>query len=71
MKLYQQLADHFSSLIRAGTLKPGERMLSVRATARERGISAATVIHPYELLEGGGLVETRPRSGFYVGTGST
>ncbi|MBV9913720.1 MAG: PLP-dependent aminotransferase family protein [Sinobacteraceae bacterium] len=67
MKLYQQLADHFSSLIRAGTLKPGERMPSVRATARERGISAATVIHAYELLEGGGLIETRPRSGFYVG----
>jgi DNA-binding transcriptional MocR family regulator len=67
MKLYQQLADSFSSLIRAGALKPGDRIPSVRATARERGMSAATVIHAYELLEGAGFIETRPRSGFYVG----
>jgi DNA-binding transcriptional MocR family regulator len=31
-------------------------------------MSPATVIHAYELLEGQGLIETRPRSGYYVGT---
>jgi DNA-binding transcriptional MocR family regulator len=67
MKLYQQLADDLAVLIRQGALKPGERIPSVRESSRERGLSAATVIHAYELLEGQGFIETRPRSGYYVG----
>lgn len=67
MKLYQQLANDLAVLIRQGTLKPGERVPSVRETSRERGLSPATVIHAYELLEGQGFIETRPRSGYYVG----
>jgi DNA-binding transcriptional MocR family regulator len=67
MKLYQQLANDLSALIRAGALKPGDRVPSVRETSRERGMSPATVIHAYELLEGRGFIETRPRSGYYVG----
>jgi DNA-binding transcriptional MocR family regulator len=67
MKLYQQLADDLTTLIRAGALKPGDRVPSVRETSRERGMSAATVMHAYELLEGRGFIETRPRSGYYVG----
>jgi DNA-binding transcriptional MocR family regulator len=67
MKLYKQLADDLTVLIRQGTLKPGDRVPSVRETSRERGMSPATVIHAYELLEGQGLIETRPRSGYYVG----
>lgn len=68
MKLYKQLADDLSVLIRQGTLKPGDRVPSVREISRERGMSPATVIHAYELLEGEGLIETRPRSGYYVGS---
>ena len=71
MKLYKQLADDLSVLIRQGTLKPGDRVPSVREISRERGMSPATVIHAYELLEGEGLIETRPRSGYYVGTPAT
>src|SRR5512142_742734 len=67
MKLYQQLADDLTVLIRQGALKPGDRVPSVRETSRERGVSPATVIHAYELLEGQGLIESRPRSGYYVG----
>jgi DNA-binding transcriptional MocR family regulator len=66
MKLYQRLADDISSLIRNGTLRPGERIPSVREISRERTLSTATVTHAYELLEGQGFIETRPRSGFYV-----
>src|SRR6201999_3576457 len=68
MKLYQQLADDLTALIRSGALKPGDRVPSVRETSRERGMSPATVIHAYELLEGRGFIETRPRSGYYVGS---
>jgi DNA-binding transcriptional MocR family regulator len=67
MKLYKQLADDLSLLIRQGTLRAGERIPSVRVTSRERGMSPATVIHAYEVLEGQGFIETRPRSGYYVG----
>ncbi|HVW68359.1 MAG TPA: PLP-dependent aminotransferase family protein, partial [Steroidobacteraceae bacterium] len=66
MKLYQRLADDLSTLIRDGTLRPGERIPSVREISRERTLSTATVVHAYELLEAQGLIETRPRSGFYV-----
>jgi DNA-binding transcriptional MocR family regulator len=66
MKLYQRLADDISALIRNGTLRPGDRIPSVREISRERTLSTATVVHAYELLEGQGFIETRPRSGFYV-----
>ena len=66
MKLYQQLADNISSQIRDGTLRLGERVPSVREISRERTVSPATVVRAYELLEGQGFIETRPRSGFYV-----
>jgi DNA-binding transcriptional MocR family regulator len=65
-KLYQRLADDISTLIRNGTLRLGERVPSVREISRERSLSTATVVHAYELLEGQGFIETRPRSGFYV-----
>ena len=66
MKLFQRLAEDISALIRAGTLRLGERIPSVREISRERSLSTATVVHAYELLEGQGFIETRPRSGFYV-----
>src|SRR6185437_3075933 len=64
--LYRQLADDFAASIRDGTLKAGERVPSVRELSRDRGLSPATVVHAYELLEADWFIETRPRSGFYV-----
>jgi DNA-binding transcriptional MocR family regulator len=66
MKLYQRLADDISTLIRDGAMRLGERIPSVREISRERSLSTATVVRAYELLEGQGFIETRPRSGFYV-----
>lgn len=66
MRLYQELADQLAGLIREGTLKPGDRVPSVREICRERRVSPATAMRAYELLESRGLVETRPRSGYYV-----
>ncbi|MBV8805789.1 MAG: winged helix-turn-helix transcriptional regulator [Sinobacteraceae bacterium] len=63
MKLYQQLANDLTALIHDGALRPADRVPFVRETSRERGMSPATVIHAYELLEGRGLIETRPRHG--------
>jgi DNA-binding transcriptional MocR family regulator len=66
MKLYEELAEHVAALVAAGSLQPGERLPSVRQLAHERRVSVATALHAYELLEARGVVETRPRSGFYV-----
>jgi len=66
VKLYEELAGHLSGLIQDGTLRSGERVPSVRDVVRERRVSPATAMRAYQLLESRGLIETRPRSGYYV-----
>ncbi|HNW63504.1 MAG TPA: PLP-dependent aminotransferase family protein [Aquabacterium sp.] len=63
---YEQLADDMTQAMSDGLLKPGERLPSVRQTCHRRGVSPSTVFQAYGLLETRGLVEVRPRSGFYV-----
>lgn len=64
--LYQRLADHIQALIRAGTLRSGDRVPSVRRLSQQQGVSVATVLQAYQRLEGIGVIEARPQSGFYV-----
>jgi len=64
--LYRKLADELADLIRAGGFRPGDRLPGVRAQARQRQLSIATVISAYRQLEDWGLIEVRDRSGFYV-----
>lgn len=66
MKRYQALAEELARSIRSGLLKPGDRLPSVRHASASRGISPATVFEAYYLLEARGLVQARPRSGYYV-----
>jgi len=63
---YERVADRLARLIACGTLRPGERMPSVRGLARQETVSISTVLEAYTVLEGRGLVETRPQSGHYV-----
>jgi DNA-binding transcriptional MocR family regulator len=64
--LYHQVAERLEGLITGGVLKSGERMLSVRALSEEQGISLSTAFKAYSALESKGLVEARPKSGYYV-----
>ena len=66
MNRYTKLAQETEALIRAGVLRPGERLPSVRQACRIQGVSPVTVTQAYALLESRGLVEARPKSGFYV-----
>ncbi|HEX3846250.1 MAG TPA: PLP-dependent aminotransferase family protein [Steroidobacteraceae bacterium] len=66
MKLYRAVADDIGEMIRGGTLRPGERLPSVRSLCAARDVSPATVLRAYEELEAQGLVEAKPRSGYYV-----
>jgi DNA-binding transcriptional MocR family regulator len=64
--LYHQVADQIHTLIRAGTLRAGERVPSVRRLSRQQGVSVATVLQSYQRLEDAGVIEARPQSGYYV-----
>ena len=66
MKLYEQIAADISGQIRAGVLRAGDRIPSVRAACRSRRVSPSTVLQAYALLEDNGEIRTRPRSGYFV-----
>ena len=65
---YEQVATDITHLIESGTLRPGDRIPSVRQLSRQKRASVTTVLQAYYLLEARGLIEARPRSGFYVRT---
>lgn len=64
--LYERLAQRYVDAIEAGTLRPGERLASVRAIRAQERFSTATVMQALARLESLGLVETRPRLGTFV-----
>jgi DNA-binding transcriptional MocR family regulator len=63
---YSQLAELLSTQIAAHTYLPGDRLPSVRELALRHRYSMETVLRAFRLLEDRGLVEPRPRSGFFV-----
>lgn len=63
---YQAIARRFAQAIRDGTLAPGERLPSVRRLRVDEGVSASTVLQALAQIEADGLIEARPRSGYYV-----
>jgi DNA-binding transcriptional MocR family regulator len=66
MKRYEALAEEVADSIRRRVLKPGDRLPSVREASAARQVSPSTVFQAYYRLEAQGLVESRPRSGYYV-----
>jgi DNA-binding transcriptional MocR family regulator len=65
-RLYEQVADRLAVMIDQGTLRPGDRVPSVRGLSEKQGVSVSTVLQAYMLLENRGVIEARPQSGFYV-----
>jgi DNA-binding transcriptional MocR family regulator len=66
LKRYEALAADIAASIENGTLKPGHKLPSVRQLRASRNVSPATVFEAYYLLEARGLIQSRPRSGYYV-----
>ena len=64
--LYQQVIDLIAENIEAGTLRPGDRLPSLRKMSKSAGVSIPTVRQAYVELERRRQVESRPQSGFYV-----
>lgn len=66
MSLYQDLAERTARLIDDGMLRAGDRLPSVRQACARHGVSPITVTQAYYLLESRGLIEARPKSGYFV-----
>lgn len=64
--LYLQVAGGIEKMIGEETLKIGDKLPSVRVLSEEYGISLGTAFQAYYHLEAKGLVEARPKSGYYV-----
>jgi DNA-binding transcriptional MocR family regulator len=64
--LYMQVADGLEKMIADDILKIGDKLPSVRVLSDEYGISMGTAFQAYYHLEGKGLIEARPKSGYYV-----
>lgn len=47
-------------------LKIGDKLPSVRLLSKQHAISVSTILQAYYHLEGKGLIESRPQSGYYV-----
>lgn len=64
--LYRQVIDLIRDNIDSGTLRPGDRLPSLRRMSKRVGVSVPTVRQAYIELERQRQVESRPKSGFYV-----
>lgn len=64
--LYLQIAARIEKQIREEVLKAGDKLPSVRTMCRELGHNMSTITQAYYELESRSLIETRPRSGYYV-----
>lgn len=66
MTLYQNLADRLQGLIRDQVYPVGSRLPGVRLLSEQHGVSVSTAVNACRELEQRGVLEARPRSGYYV-----
>lgn len=64
--LYQRIADQVEQAIAGGALRPGDRLPSVRQLSQQHGVSVTTALQALRHLENHGLVQARPKSGYFV-----
>ncbi len=57
--LYEQVAQRITQLSEQGTLRPGERVPSVRRLCALMEVSISTVLQAYRLLENRGWISAR------------
>ncbi len=71
MPISRQIADQIATLCVSGSLRPGERLPSVRELARELAVNQNTILRVYERLCGEGLLEMRHGQGTFVADGAS
>src|SRR5262245_65309317 len=63
---YERVAGIIERQIDTGAFRAAERVPSLRSMSRHAGVSIGTVVQAYLHLEQRGLLEARPRSGYFV-----
>lgn len=64
--LYQRIAARIQAAIASGAMRAGARLPSVRQLSQQHGVSMSTAMQVYRCLENRGVVEARPKSGYFV-----
>ena len=64
--LFRQIADQIRSHVACGVLTVGERLPGFRKLAKMLSVSEDTVTKAYATLLDEGIIEARPRSGYFV-----
>ena len=64
--IYMAIADDIEQRIMNNVLRIGEKLPSVRNLSKMHDVSMSTTLQAYYLLEGKGLIEARPQSGYFV-----
>ncbi|CAK14382.1 PLP-dependent aminotransferase family protein [Pseudomonas entomophila] len=64
--LVQQLTEQLQAWVEQQRLRPGARLPSIRALARDHAVSASCVIEAYDRLVASGWLEARHGTGFFV-----
>ena len=66
MTLYQEIAQKISDSVDSGIYLPGGKLPGVRRLSEQYSVSVSTIVQAQRQLENTGLIEARPRSGYYV-----
>lgn len=66
MKLYDKVANILRENIHAELFVAGDKMPSIRQLVAQHNVSISTVQQAYHQLEIEGLIEARPKSGYFV-----
>lgn len=64
--IYLHVAGNIEQQIMDNVLTIGDKLPSVRMLSKQHGVSISTTLQAYYHLEGKGLIESRPQSGYYV-----
>ena len=64
--IYLQIVEIITSEITSGTLKPGEKLLSVREYAQKFRVNPNTVVKALSILEDDKLIYTERTNGKFV-----
>ena len=64
--LYHRIANRFEQMIEKKALLAGDKLPSVRQLSKDQNVSMSTAFQAYYYLESKGLIEARPKSGYYV-----
>ena len=64
--IYLQICDAICEQILSGTLKPDERIPSVREYGSEIGVNPNTIMRSYEKLTGDGIIYNRRGIGYFI-----